>query len=88
MGVDFCLHRVCTRNIHRLKWLIGNSLLRKTIFLFLFVCRVVIDGYPLTRKHVDVLESTKIYPVKIFEFDTDTKEVFRRALLDKESTNR
>ncbi|XP_058275606.1 adenylate kinase 9 isoform X1 [Hirundo rustica] len=49
---------------------------------------VVIDGYPLTRKHVNLLESTKIVPVKIFEFNMDTKEMFRRALLDKESPNR
>ncbi|KAL2306581.1 hypothetical protein Nmel_004510 [Mimus melanotis] len=49
---------------------------------------VVIDGYPLTRNHVNLLKSTRIIPVKIFELDMDTKEVFRRALLDKESTNR
>ncbi|KFP78168.1 Adenylate kinase 9, partial [Acanthisitta chloris] len=49
---------------------------------------VVIDGYPLTRKQVNLLESAKIIPVKIFELEMDTKEVFRRALLDKESTNR
>uniref|UniRef100_H0ZPC4 Adenylate kinase 9 n=1 Tax=Taeniopygia guttata TaxID=59729 RepID=H0ZPC4_TAEGU len=49
---------------------------------------VVIDGYPLTRTHVNLLESTRIIPVKIFELDMDTKEVFRRALLDKERTNR
>ncbi|XP_063245853.1 adenylate kinase 9 isoform X2 [Prinia subflava] len=49
---------------------------------------VIIDGYPLTRKHVNLLESAKIIPVKIFEFDMDTEEVFRRALLDKESTDR
>ncbi|XP_053828617.1 adenylate kinase 9 isoform X1 [Vidua macroura] len=49
---------------------------------------VVIDGYPLTRTHVNLLESTRIIPVKIFELDMDTKEVFRRALLDKEKTNR
>ncbi|XP_071404991.1 adenylate kinase 9 isoform X3 [Pithys albifrons albifrons] len=48
---------------------------------------VVIDGYPLTRKQVKLLESVKIIPVKIFELEMDTKEVFRRALLDKESTN-
>uniref|UniRef100_A0A8C3U4C0 Adenylate kinase 9 n=1 Tax=Catharus ustulatus TaxID=91951 RepID=A0A8C3U4C0_CATUS len=60
----------------------------KTISLFLFVCRVVIDGYPLTRNHVNLLESTKIIPVKIFELAMDTKEVFRRALLDKESRSR
>ncbi|KAM6084508.1 adenylate kinase 9 [Theristicus caerulescens] len=49
---------------------------------------VVIDGYPVTRKQVNLLESAKIIPVKIFELEMDAKEVFRRALLDKESTNR
>ncbi|XP_010295413.1 PREDICTED: adenylate kinase 9-like, partial [Phaethon lepturus] len=49
---------------------------------------VVIDGYPVTRKQVNLLESARIIPVKIFELDMDAKEVFRRALLDKESTSR
>ncbi|XP_042746128.1 adenylate kinase 9 [Lagopus leucura] len=49
---------------------------------------VVIDGYPVMRKQVNLLESARIIPVKIFELEMDAKEVFRRALLDKESTNR
>ncbi|XP_069661200.1 adenylate kinase 9 isoform X2 [Haliaeetus albicilla] len=49
---------------------------------------VIIDGYPVTRKQVNLLESARIIPVKIFELEMDAKEVFRRALLDKESTNR
>ncbi|XP_063152555.1 adenylate kinase 9 [Candoia aspera] len=48
----------------------------------------VIDGYPVTRKQVDLLEEMKIIPVKIFELDIDVKEVLRRALLDKQSPNR
>uniref|UniRef100_A0A8C8BCM2 Adenylate kinase 9 n=1 Tax=Otus sunia TaxID=257818 RepID=A0A8C8BCM2_9STRI len=48
---------------------------------------VVIDGYPVTRKQVNLLESARIIPVKIFELEMDAKEVFRRALLDKESMN-
>ncbi|KAM6323455.1 adenylate kinase 9 [Aegotheles albertisi] len=49
---------------------------------------VVIDGYPVTKKQVNLLESARIIPVKIFELDMDAKEVFRRALLDKKSMNR
>ncbi|XP_021245471.1 adenylate kinase 9 isoform X3 [Numida meleagris] len=49
---------------------------------------VVIDGYPVTRKQVNLLESARIIPVKIFELEMDAKEVFRRALLDKEGTDR
>ncbi|KFQ26432.1 Adenylate kinase 9, partial [Merops nubicus] len=49
---------------------------------------VVIDGYPVTRNQVNLLESARIIPVKIFELEMDAKEVFRRALLDKESMNR
>ncbi|XP_074676651.1 adenylate kinase 9 [Strix aluco] len=49
---------------------------------------VVIDGYPVTRKQVNLLESARIIPVKIFELEMDAKEVFRRALLEKESMNR
>ncbi|ETE69947.1 Adenylate kinase domain-containing protein 1, partial [Ophiophagus hannah] len=49
---------------------------------------VVLDGYPVTRKQVDILEEMKIIPIKIFELDIDIKEVLRRALLDKQSPNR
>uniref|UniRef100_A0A8C2TCB1 Adenylate kinase 9 n=1 Tax=Coturnix japonica TaxID=93934 RepID=A0A8C2TCB1_COTJA len=49
---------------------------------------VVIDGYPVTKKQVNLLESARIIPVKIIELEMDAKEVFRRALLDKESTDR
>nr|XP_034965151.1 adenylate kinase 9 isoform X3 [Zootoca vivipara] len=49
---------------------------------------IVIDGYPVTRKQVDLLEEMKIIPVKIFELDIDVKEVLRRALQDKQNPNR
>ncbi|XP_053879143.1 adenylate kinase 9 isoform X1 [Malaclemys terrapin pileata] len=48
---------------------------------------VVIDGYPVTRKQVSILEAMRIIPVKIFELQVDAKELFRRALIDKESTD-
>ncbi|XP_039385079.1 adenylate kinase 9 isoform X3 [Mauremys reevesii] len=48
---------------------------------------VVIDGYPVTRKQVNILEAMRIIPVKIFELQVDAKELFRRALIDKESTD-
>nr|XP_025040518.1 adenylate kinase 9 isoform X3 [Pelodiscus sinensis] len=48
---------------------------------------VVIDGYPVTRKQVNILEAMRIIPVKIFELQVDAKEVFRRALIDKESSD-
>ncbi|XP_077158489.1 adenylate kinase 9 isoform X2 [Paroedura picta] len=49
---------------------------------------VVIDGYPVTKKQVHLLEYMKIIPVKIFEMQIDSKEVFRRALLDKQSPDK
>ncbi|XP_048348870.1 adenylate kinase 9 isoform X3 [Sphaerodactylus townsendi] len=49
---------------------------------------VVIDGYPVTRKQVNLLEHMKIIPVKIFEMQIDAEEVFRRALLDKQSPDK
>ncbi|XP_042310178.1 adenylate kinase 9 isoform X2 [Sceloporus undulatus] len=48
----------------------------------------VIDGYPVTRKQVSLLEEMKIIPVKIFELQIDVKEVLRRALLDKQTPER
>ncbi|XP_044531342.1 adenylate kinase 9 [Gracilinanus agilis] len=43
---------------------------------------VVIDGYPVTKHQVDLLESRSIIPVIIFELQVPTKEIFRRALID------
>ncbi|XP_007484490.2 adenylate kinase 9 isoform X1 [Monodelphis domestica] len=43
---------------------------------------VVIDGYPVTKHQVDLLEARSIIPVIIFELQVPTKEIFRRALID------
>uniref|UniRef100_A0A6I8N3X1 Adenylate kinase 9 n=1 Tax=Ornithorhynchus anatinus TaxID=9258 RepID=A0A6I8N3X1_ORNAN len=50
------------------------------------VCRtagIVIDGYPVTKQQVEILESRSIIPIKIFELQVPTKEIFRRSLLEK-----
>ncbi|XP_074166225.1 LOW QUALITY PROTEIN: adenylate kinase 9 [Sminthopsis crassicaudata] len=43
---------------------------------------VVIDGYPVTKQQVNLLESRSIIPVIIFELDVPAKEIFKRSLLD------
>ncbi|XP_043860892.1 adenylate kinase 9 [Dromiciops gliroides] len=45
---------------------------------------VVIDGYPVTRHQVNLLESRSIIPVIIFELQVPTKEIFKRSLLDNQ----
>ncbi|XP_036625172.1 adenylate kinase 9 isoform X1 [Trichosurus vulpecula] len=47
---------------------------------------VVIDGFPVTRHQVDLLESRSIIPVIIFELQVPTKEIFKRALLDNQAS--
>ncbi|KAM9002916.1 adenylate kinase 9 [Sarcophilus harrisii] len=47
---------------------------------------VVIDGYPVTKQQVNLLESRSIIPVIIFELDVPSKEIFKRSLLDSQNT--
>ncbi|MXQ85624.1 hypothetical protein E5288_WYG001326 [Bos mutus] len=44
---------------------------------------VVIDGYPVTKYQVSLLEARSIIPMIMFELDVPSKEIFRRLLLEK-----
>ncbi|XP_060229270.1 adenylate kinase 9 [Meriones unguiculatus] len=46
---------------------------------------VVIDGYPLTAKQMNLLETRTIIPMIIFELDVPSKEIFKRLLLERKS---
>ena len=49
---------------------------------------VVIDGYPVTKYQVSLLEARSIIPMIIFELDVPSKEIFRRLLLEKKKESR
>uniref|UniRef100_G1P108 Cilia- and flagella-associated protein 206 n=1 Tax=Myotis lucifugus TaxID=59463 RepID=G1P108_MYOLU len=44
---------------------------------------VIIDGYPVTKHQVSLLEAESIIPLIIFELDVPSKEIFKRLLLEK-----
>ncbi|XP_008575652.1 PREDICTED: adenylate kinase 9 [Galeopterus variegatus] len=44
---------------------------------------VVIDGYPVTKDQINILEARSIIPMIIFELHVPSKEIFKRLLLDK-----
>ncbi|XP_043922739.1 adenylate kinase 9 [Protopterus annectens] len=48
----------------------------------------VLDGYPVTRRQVELLEARSIIPVKIIELQIDTKESLKRGLLDRKHNPR
>ncbi|XP_072102423.1 adenylate kinase 9 isoform X1 [Mobula birostris] len=48
----------------------------------------VLDGYPVTREQINLLNSWKIIPTRIIELQTDIKEILKRGLIDKRSPNR
>ncbi|XP_051881405.1 LOW QUALITY PROTEIN: adenylate kinase 9 [Pristis pectinata] len=48
----------------------------------------VLDGYPVTREQINLLNSRKIIPVRIIELQTDIKEILKRGLIDKRSPDR
>nr|XP_030738705.1 adenylate kinase 9 [Globicephala melas] len=45
---------------------------------------VVIDGYPVSKYQVSLLEARSVIPMVIFELDVPSKEIFKRLLLEKE----
>ncbi|XP_020946714.1 adenylate kinase 9 isoform X2 [Sus scrofa] len=44
---------------------------------------VVIDGYPVTKYQVSLLEDRSVIPMVIFELDVPSKEIFKRLLVEK-----
>ncbi|XP_054943366.1 adenylate kinase 9 [Physeter macrocephalus] len=44
---------------------------------------VVIDGYPVSKYQVSLLEARSVIPVVIFELDVPSEEIFKRLLLEK-----
>ena len=43
----------------------------------------MIDGYPLTKKQVDLMTEWNIIPVRVVELDVDSKEVVVRGVKDR-----
>ena len=50
--------------------------------------RYVLDGYPLTKAQVMLMEQRNIIPVRIIELDTDARDCADRATDDRYSKNR
>ncbi|XP_054424615.1 adenylate kinase 9 [Pteronotus mesoamericanus] len=46
---------------------------------------VVIDGYPLTKYQMSLLEARSIIPLVILELDVPSKEIFKRLLLERKN---
>lgn len=43
----------------------------------------ILDGFPLTKKHVELITEKGIIPYKIFEFESDVTECTMRAMKDR-----
>ena len=48
----------------------------------------VLDGWPLTRSHVELLTKFRIVPVVVVELGVSDQEMLRRAELDRNSPAR
>lgn len=57
------------------------------IFVSLLVS-VVLDGYPVTKHQMSLLEARSIIPMIIFELDVPSKEIFKRLFLEKKKEPR
>ena len=52
------------------------------------IFRYVLDGWPLTRAHVDLLTKFHILPVCVVELEISDQEMLRRGDLDRKGPNR
>lgn len=48
----------------------------------------ILDGYPVTKKQVELLTERKIIPVKVLELQVDDDEVLRRGTADRHAPTR
>lgn len=54
----------------------------------LVCCRYILDGFPVTKRQVDLMTERSIIPVKLLELRVDDDEVFKRATLDRRLPSR
>lgn len=50
--------------------------------------RYVIDGWPLTKDHINLLAKFHIIPICIVEVEISNEEILRRAAIERKSPNR
>ena len=58
------------------------DLLFLTLFLFVFH-RYVLDGFPMTKKQVELMHARSIIPVRIINLGLDSKDVMIRGIKDR-----
>lgn len=67
----------------------GRRKRKPEIFIFTFLLvSVIIDGFPVTKYQMSLLEARSIIPMVIFELDVPSKEIFKRLLLEKKKEQR
>ena len=71
-----CFQPTCTR-------ILGIPYLLMT-----YMYSYVLDGWPLTNSHMDLLTKHRIIPVVILELQVSDNEMLRRAQLDRSSPTR
>jgi hypothetical protein len=62
----------------------GYEIIRLFNYYFaVFFVSFVLDGFPLTKKHVELLSEKGIIPFKLFELECDLTECTMRAMKDR-----
>lgn len=50
--------------------------------------RYVLDGFPVTLKQTELMDSHRIIPMLVVELELDTLEVLKRGQIDKMNPNK
>ena len=53
-----------------------------------YICSYILDGYPMTKKQVDLMTERCLIPVRVFELDVDSKEIMVRGTRDRITASR
>ena len=64
------------------------ALLANCMTLTVIVFRYVLDGYPMTKRQVDLMTERKIIPVRVIELELPEVETVTRGKRDREDPNR
>ena len=53
-----------------------------------FVISYILDGYPVTKRQVELMTERKIIPVRVLELQVEDDEVLRRGTADRHAPTR
>lgn len=58
------------------------------LYIISVIYRYILDGFPMTKKQVELMTERSIIPVRVLELDISSKEVMVRGTKDRMAPSR